>query len=208
MRLSYPPYLVSFKICWYNAYIYIFYWGKTDLVKCHHHISKGMINIIDKWWVFSTPGGCEKWRKIFIENYIIPPSDRALIEQFHWISLVFTSAWAGLGSGQWAHQTLVKIFNWIIVRVEGQWSSEGGATFGFSFGLVVLAALIYLLDIGIVYMATREPDRTRKVSEVWRFRSFLLSPGYFRPSCCTASLASRLETQCSTEEKLPRLNRQ
>ena len=49
-------------------------------------------------------------------------------------------------------------------RVEGQWSSQGGASFGFSFGLVVLAALIYLLDIGIVYIATRDPDRNKKVS--------------------------------------------
>ena len=85
--------------------------------------------------------------------------------EFHWFLLQPGLGWA-VGSGHIKHQTLVKIFNSVIVRVEGQWSSEGGATFGFSFGLVVLAALIYLLDIGIVYMATREPDRTRKVSEV------------------------------------------
>ena len=48
--------------------------------------------------------------------------------------------------------------------MEGQWSSEGGATFGFSFGLVVVAALIYLLDIAIIYLATREPERNKKVS--------------------------------------------
>ena len=60
-------------------------------------------------------------------------------------------------------------------RVEGQWSSEGGATFGFSFGLVVVAALIYLLDIGIIYIATREPDRNKKVSRALTFR--LSNPG-------------------------------
>lgn len=55
--------------------------------------------------------------------------------------------------------------DWLIdcsSRVEGQWSSEGGASFGFSFALVVVAALIYLLDIGIIYIATKEQDRNRK----------------------------------------------
>ena len=50
----------------------------------------------------------------------------------------------------------------MLSRVEGQWSSQGGASFGFSFALVVVAALIYLLDIGIIYIATREQDRNRK----------------------------------------------
>ena len=54
------------------------------------------------------------------------------------------------------------LIGWMLFRVEGQWSSQGGASFGFSFALVVVAALIYLLDIGIIYIATREQDRNRK----------------------------------------------
>ena len=59
--------------------------------------------------------------------------------------------------------------------MEGQWSSEGGANFGFSFALVVVAALIYLLDIGIIYIATKEQDRNRKVSSL-NLQSSLLTP--------------------------------
>jgi len=65
----------------------------------------------------------------------------------------------------WIVQYYLKMKDNLLIhrfRVEGQWSSEGGASFGFSFGLVVLAALIYLLDIGIVYIATRDPDRNKK----------------------------------------------
>ena len=49
-----------------------------------------------------------------------------------------------------------------IIREEGKWSSEGAASFGFSFVLVVLAAGIYLLDIAIIYIATRDPYRNKK----------------------------------------------
>ena len=48
-------------------------------------------------------------------------------------------------------------------REKGKWSSEGGASFGFSFALVVVAAGVYLMDIGVIYIATRDPYRTKKV---------------------------------------------
>ena len=50
-------------------------------------------------------------------------------------------------------------------REEGKWSSQGAATFGFSFALVVIAAGIYLLDIAIIYVATKDPYRNKKVDK-------------------------------------------
>ena len=49
------------------------------------------------------------------------------------------------------------------VREKGKWSSEGGATFGFSFVLVVLAAGVFMIDIAIIRVATRDPYKTKKV---------------------------------------------
>jgi len=65
----------------------------------------------------------------------------------------------------WIVQYYLKMKDNLLIRkfrVEGQWSSTGGASFGFSFALVILAALIYLLDIGIIYIATRNTDRNKK----------------------------------------------
>ena len=59
------------------------------------------------------------------------------------------------------NRTLLSPF--INFREKGKWSSEGGASFGFSFALVVIAAGVYLMDIGIIYIATRDPYRTKKV---------------------------------------------
>ena len=47
-------------------------------------------------------------------------------------------------------------------REKGKWSSEGGANFGFSFVLVIIAAGIFALDISIIRAATRDPYRTQK----------------------------------------------
>ena len=51
----------------------------------------------------------------------------------------------------------------LCVREKGKWSSEGGATFGFSFVLVVLAAGVFMIDIAIIRVATRDPYKTKKV---------------------------------------------
>ena len=59
----------------------------------------------------------------------------------------------------------LSLTNLLHCREEGKWSSEGGASFGFSFALVVIAAGIYLLDIAIIYIATRDPHRNKKVRE-------------------------------------------
>jgi len=64
----------------------------------------------------------------------------------------------------WIVQYYLKMKDNLLIyqfREEGKWSSQGGASFGFSFALVVLAAGIYLLDIGIVYIATKDPYRNK-----------------------------------------------
>ena len=48
-------------------------------------------------------------------------------------------------------------------REKGKWSSEGGAGFGYSFAFVVIAAGVYLADILIIYVANRDPQKTKKV---------------------------------------------
>ena len=48
-------------------------------------------------------------------------------------------------------------------RLKGKWSSEGMASFGSSFWLVVIAAVVYLMNITIIAVATRDPHRQRKV---------------------------------------------
>lgn len=65
----------------------------------------------------------------------------------------------------WIVQYYLKLYNNVLIREyreKGKWSSEGGASFGFSFALVVIAAGVYLMDIGIIYIATRDPYRTKK----------------------------------------------
>lgn len=52
-------------------------------------------------------------------------------------------------------------FSWI--RDQGKWSSEGGARFGFSFALVVIASGVFIIDLIIISIASRDPYKTKKV---------------------------------------------
>ena len=54
-------------------------------------------------------------------------------------------------------------WNQCFIRLKGKWSSEGMASFGSSFFLVVIAAVVYLVNLTIIAIATRDPHRQRKV---------------------------------------------
>jgi len=65
----------------------------------------------------------------------------------------------------WIVQYYLKLAHNVLLREnreKGKWSSEGGATFGFSFVLVVLAAGVFMIDIAIIRVATRDPYKTKK----------------------------------------------
>jgi len=51
-------------------------------------------------------------------------------------------------------------------RDQGLWSSKGMAQFGFSFWMVVIAAVIFLVNIFIILHATREPRNVRKAKQL------------------------------------------
>merc|ERR1712073_266858 len=65
----------------------------------------------------------------------------------------------------WIVQYYLKLAHNVLLREnreKGKWSSKGGATFGFSFVLVVLAAGVFMIDIAIIRVATRDPYKTKK----------------------------------------------
>jgi len=65
----------------------------------------------------------------------------------------------------WIVQFYLKLTHNVLLyenREKGKWSSEGGAGFGYSFALVVIAALVYLVDILIIYIANRDPQKTKQ----------------------------------------------
>ena len=68
----------------------------------------------------------------------------------------------------WIVQFYLKLTHNVLLyenREKGKWSSEGGAGFGYSFALVVIAALVYLVDILIIYIANRDPQKTKQVKK-------------------------------------------
>lgn len=65
----------------------------------------------------------------------------------------------------WIVQFYLKLTHNVLLyenREKGKWSSEGGAGFGFSFAFVVIAAFVYLVDILIIYIANRDPQKTKQ----------------------------------------------
>ena len=50
-----------------------------------------------------------------------------------------------------------------LFRVDGRWSSEGMAVFGYSFWLVVLATACFVLNIVIIALTTADPKARKKV---------------------------------------------
>ena len=48
-------------------------------------------------------------------------------------------------------------------RKNGKWSSEGGAVYGYSFWLTVLATLAFIINILIILFTTRNPRELKKV---------------------------------------------
>merc|ERR1712060_295177 len=66
----------------------------------------------------------------------------------------------------WMVQFYLRLTHNVLIREykdKGKWSSEGMASFGSSFFLVVIAAVVYLVNLTIIAMATRDPHRQRKV---------------------------------------------
>jgi hypothetical protein len=51
-------------------------------------------------------------------------------------------------------------------RAQGLWSSEGMASFGFSFWMVVIAAVIFLANIFIILHATRDPYSIKRAKRL------------------------------------------
>jgi len=65
----------------------------------------------------------------------------------------------------WIVQFYLKLTHNVLLyenREKGKWSSEGGAGFGYSFAFVVIAAFVYLVDILIIYIANRDPQKTKQ----------------------------------------------
>ena len=76
----------------------------------------------------------------------------------------------------WIVQFYLKLTHNVLLyenREKGKWTSEGGARFGYSFAFVVIAAGVYLADILIIYVANRDPQKTKKVGlrvHLWKVR--------------------------------------
>jgi len=69
----------------------------------------------------------------------------------------------------WMVQFYLRLTHNVLIREykdKGKWSSEGMASFGSSFFLVVIAAVVYLVNLTIIAMATRDPHRQRKVKQL------------------------------------------
>merc|ERR1711936_137808 len=71
----------------------------------------------------------------------------------------------------WMVQFYLRLTHNVLIReykLKGKWSSEGMASFGSSFWLVVIAAVVYLVNITIIAVATRDPHKQRKVGKMFR----------------------------------------
>lgn len=65
----------------------------------------------------------------------------------------------------WIVQFYVKLQHNVLTREyrdKGKWTSEGRASFGFSFALVVIASGLFIMNLIIIFFATRDPYRSRK----------------------------------------------
>merc|ERR1719483_1011545 len=69
----------------------------------------------------------------------------------------------------WMVQFYLRLTHNVLIReykLKGKWSSEGMASFGSSFFLVVIAAVVYLVNLTIIAIATRDPHRQRKAKQL------------------------------------------
>jgi len=65
----------------------------------------------------------------------------------------------------WIVQFYVKLQYNVLTREyrdKGKWTSEGRASFGFSFALVVIASGLFIFNLIIIFFATRDPYKSRK----------------------------------------------
>jgi len=65
----------------------------------------------------------------------------------------------------WIVQYYLKLNKNVLTREyrdQGKWSSDGGASFGFSFALVVIASGVFIVDLIIISIASRDPYKTKK----------------------------------------------
>jgi len=84
-----------------------------------------------------------------------------------WNSIALFSSLAAVVT--WVVQYYLRLTHNVMVREardQGLWSSEGMAQFGFSFYLVVIAAVIFLVNIIIIIHATRDPHSARKAMKL------------------------------------------
>lgn len=84
-----------------------------------------------------------------------------------WNGIALTSSLASVVT--WMVQFYLKLTHNVLVREnkdEGMWSSEGMAVFGFSFWMVVIAAVIFLGNMLIIRHATRDPYSVRKAKQL------------------------------------------
>jgi len=69
----------------------------------------------------------------------------------------------------WMVQFYLRLTHNVLIResrTAGNWSSEGMASFGFSFWMVVIAAVIFLSNILVIAHATRDPYNVRKAKQL------------------------------------------